>query len=68
VSHLSLIQPVVSRHLIILRDVRLVRCRKDGTNRYYSVLDLKIFAVIDNITSDLTNSLRNEVIKNITDR
>jgi ArsR family transcriptional regulator len=68
VPHLSLIQPVVSRHLKILRDVGLVRCRKDGANRYYSVVDLKIFAVIDNITSDLTDSLRNEIIKNITGR
>jgi len=68
VPHLGLIQPVVSRHLKILKDVGIVRCRKDGTNRLYSVVDSKIFTVIDNITSELTDSLRAEIVKNITGR
>ncbi len=68
VPHLSLIQPVVSRHLKILKDVGIVRCRKDGTKRLYSVVDSKIFVVIDNITSELTDSLRAEIVKNITSR
>jgi len=68
VPHLSLIQPVVSRHLKILKDVGIVRCRKDGTKRLYSVVDSKIFTIIDNITSELTDSLRAEIVKNITSR
>jgi len=68
VPHLSLIQPVVSRHLKILKDVGIVQCRKDGTKRLYSVVDSKIFTIIDNITSELTDSLRAEIVKNITSR
>ncbi|MGD6852816.1 MAG: ArsR/SmtB family transcription factor [Candidatus Bathyarchaeia archaeon] len=32
VPHLNLIQPLVSRHLKILEDTGIERCRKDGTN------------------------------------
>jgi DNA-binding transcriptional ArsR family regulator len=66
VPHLNLIQPLVSRHLKILKDVGIVRCRKDGTKRMYSVVDAKIYNVVDALTSDLVNALTKEVFENVT--
>lgn len=66
VPHLNLIQPLVSRHLKILKDSGIVRCRKDGTKRMYSIVDAKIYNVIDALTPDLVNSLTKEVFENVT--
>ena len=66
VPHLNLIQPLVSRHLKILKDVGIVRCRKDGTKRMYSIVDAKIYNVVDALTSDLVNALTKEVFENVT--
>jgi ArsR family transcriptional regulator len=65
VPHLNMPQPLVSRHLKILRDAGIVRCRKDGTKRMYSVIDKKIYNVIDALTLDLLNSLSKEIVENI---
>lgn len=37
VSELSLAQPQVSKHLRVLSDVGLVRCRREGRRRLYSL-------------------------------
>ena len=66
VPHLNLIQPLVSRHLKILKDVGLIRCRKDGTKRMYSIVDSKIYIVLDALTPDLVNTLTKEVFQNVT--
>jgi len=66
VPHLNLIQPLVSRHLKILKDVGIVRCRKDGTKRMYSVVNGHIYHVVDALTSDLVNALTKEVFENVT--
>jgi DNA-binding transcriptional ArsR family regulator len=66
VPHLNLIQPLVSRHLKILKDVGLIRCRKDGTKRMYSIVDGKIYDVLDALTPDLVNTLTKEVFQNVT--
>jgi len=66
VPHLNLIQPLVSRHLKILKDVGMVRCRKDGTKRMYSIVDDKIHNVVDALTPDLVNTLTKEVFENVT--
>lgn len=68
VPYLNLIQPVVSRHLKILKDTGIVRCRKDGTKRMYSVVDHRIYAVVDNLTHELVAALAKEVFKNLTCR
>ncbi len=66
VPHLNLIQPLVSRHLKILKDVGIVRCRKDGTKRMYSIVDAQIYKVIDALSADLVGTLTKEVFENVT--
>jgi ArsR family transcriptional regulator len=66
VPHLSLIQPLISRHLKILKDAGIVKCRKDGTKRMYAVVDNKIYNVIDTLTTELLNNLSKEAFENIT--
>ena len=63
VPHLDLIQPVVSRHLKILRDVGIISCRKDGTKRMYSIVDARIFNVVDVLMPDLVGVLQKEVVR-----
>ncbi len=63
VPHLNLIQPVVSRHLKILRDVGIISCRKDGTKRMYSTVDPRILDVVDALTPELVTVLQKEVVK-----
>ena len=57
VSYLNLVQPVVSRHLKILKVAGIVKCRKDGIKHLYFVPDQRIFGVIDTLTPDLVNEL-----------
>jgi DNA-binding transcriptional ArsR family regulator len=64
VPRLNLIQPLVSRHLKILKDAGIVRCRKDGTKRMYSIVDQQIFGVIDALTPELVNVLTKEAFEN----
>ena len=66
VPHLNLIQPLVSRHLKILKDIGIVRCRKDGTKRMYSIVDAKIHNVFDALTPDLVSTLTKEAVQNVT--
>jgi len=66
VPSLNLIQPLVSRHLKILKDAGIVRCRKDGTKRMYSVVDSRIYAVIDALDSELLKTLAKEAFESVT--
>ena len=66
VPHLNLIQPVVSRHLKILKDAGIARCRKDGTKRMYSIVDSRIYSVVDALTSELVSTLTKEAFENMT--
>jgi DNA-binding transcriptional ArsR family regulator len=68
VPHLNLIQPLVSRHLKILKDAGLVRCRKDGTKRMYSIVDSRIYIIVDALTSELVSALTKEAFENVTCR
>jgi len=65
IPHVDIAQPLVSRHLKILRDSGLVRVRKEGNRRYYSVTDPKIFKIIDAITPNLALSLSKVIIEHI---
>jgi ArsR family transcriptional regulator len=68
VPHLNLIQPLVSRHLKILKDTGIIRCRKDGTKRMYSIVDPRICKVVDDLTLELVSVLTKEVLDQMTCR
>jgi ArsR family transcriptional regulator len=65
VPYVDLIQPVVSRHLKILKDCGLLRHRKKGNRRLYSVTDPRIFEIIDAVGSDLVDALTKRIIEQI---
>ena len=65
IPHVGLIQPVVSRHLKILKDSGLVRDRKDGAKRLYSITERKIFEIIDAATPELMNVISKHIIERI---
>jgi len=63
VPHLNLIQSLVSRHLRILKETGIVKCRKDGTKRMYSIVDPRIHKVIEDLTIELVDALTKEVFE-----
>jgi DNA-binding transcriptional ArsR family regulator len=65
VPYVGLIQPVVSRHLKILKDCGMVRDRKDGTRRLYSITEPKISEIIDAATPGLLDLLSKRIIEQI---
>ena len=65
IPHIGLIQPVVSRHLKILKDSGLVRDRKDGTKRLYSITDSRMFDIIDAATPELIDVISKCIIEQI---
>jgi len=65
IPHVGIIQPLVSRQLRILKNCGLVKDRKDGNRRLYSVTDPKIFNVIDSVTIDLADALSKHIIEQI---
>ena len=58
-------QPKVSRHLKILKDCGLLKYRKDGNRRLYSVADPRIFEIIDAVDPDLVDALTKRIIEQI---
>jgi len=66
IPHLGLIQPVVSRHLKILRDSGIVLDRKEGNRRLYSITDNGVYRIIDNVTPELVSTLTKQMIEQIT--
>jgi len=65
VTQLNLIQPLVTRNLKILKDAGMVRCRKDGTKRMYSIVDPKIFDVVDALSAELLKTLAKEAFESV---
>jgi len=65
VPYVNLIQPVVSRHLKILKDCGILRDRKDGNRRLYSITDQQIFRITDDLTPELVNSLTEKMLDQI---
>jgi ArsR family transcriptional regulator len=65
VPHLKLIQPVVSRHLRILKECGMIKDRKEGTRRLYSITSPKIFSLTDGVTPELVIALRAEILEQI---
>ena len=65
IPHVGLIQPVVSRHLKILKDCGLVRDRKDGNKRLYSITDRRIFEIIDAATLELMDDISRRIVEQL---
>ncbi|MEM2971729.1 MAG: metalloregulator ArsR/SmtB family transcription factor [Candidatus Bathyarchaeia archaeon] len=65
ISYVGVAQPIVSRHLAILKSCGLVRDRKSGNRRFYSVADPAVFHVVDAVTADLVETLSRHVIEQI---
>jgi DNA-binding transcriptional ArsR family regulator len=65
VPHVGIIQPLVSRHLKILKDCGIVKYRKDGNRRLYSVTDPVMFRIVDSASTDLVDTLSKRVIEQI---
>lgn len=65
VPHVGIIQPLVSRHLKILKECGLVKHRKEGNRRLYSVTDPVIFKIIDSVTVNLMDTLSKRIIEQI---
>jgi ArsR family transcriptional regulator len=65
IPHVGVIQPVVSRHLRILKDCGLVRDRKDGNRRLYSITDRRIFEIIDAATPELIGTLSKRIVEQL---
>jgi DNA-binding transcriptional ArsR family regulator len=63
--HLKLIQPVVSRHLKILKAAGLVKRRKKGTWHMYSITDPGVCDLIDSLTPELIGSLKQRMIEQL---
>ena len=53
-------QANVSKHLGILRRMRLVTCRKDGLNVYYQLSDDSIFAICESICDYLKRKIQQD--------
>jgi ArsR family transcriptional regulator len=63
--HLKLLQPVVSRHLKILKDTGLVKSRKKGTWHLYSIASSEVCDVIDALTPELLDGFKKRIIEQI---
>ena len=66
IPHVKLIQPVVSRHLKILKDSGIVRDKKERNRRLYSITDQQIFQIIDGVTPELVNTFTTRMLEQIT--
>jgi DNA-binding transcriptional ArsR family regulator len=56
-SALNLLQPVVSRHLALLRERGVVKTRRNGTRIIYSISDPKIIAACDMVHNILLSQM-----------
>ena len=65
IPHLGLIQPVVSRHLKILKAAGLVKYRKNGNWRLYSITESRVHKLIDDLTPELVSSLTKRIVEQI---
>ncbi len=66
IPHVNLMQPVVSRHLRILKESGVVKFRKDGTKRMYSITDKQVLRIIDGVTPELASVCTEEILEQIT--
>lgn len=63
VPYIGISQPSISRHLAILKSCGLVKQRKDGNRRLYSITLPAVFDAIDAITPNLLEALSRYVFE-----
>jgi ArsR family transcriptional regulator len=63
--HLNLAQPLVSRHLRILKNAGVIKRRKKSTWHFYSLTDKRIIELIEKLTPELTESIKRKIIEQI---
>ncbi len=64
--HVKLVQPMVSRHLKILKSCGLVKERKDGNRRLYSITDKRALEITAALDRELVEILSKRMIEQIT--
>src|SRR5512135_2191373 len=65
VPHVKLIQPVVSRHLKILKECGILSDRKEGNRRLYSITNPQILRIIDDLSPEFATSLKKNMLEQI---
>lgn len=65
VPYVGIAQPLVSRHLSILKKCGLVRDKKEGNRRFYSVTNPAVFKVIDAVDVNFADALVKQVVEQI---
>ena len=63
VPYVGIAQPLVSRHLAVLKNCGLIKYRKQGNRRFYSVSDPAVFTIIDAVNAELVDALSKRVIE-----
>ena len=58
---LKITQPLVSRHLKILKERGIIKFRKEGNKRYYSITDSRIYEILDALDEGLLTSLSDAI-------
>jgi len=66
IPHVQLAQPLVSRHLKVLRNCGIVKFRKEGNKRLYSITDPQIFRLIDRVDQELMECFVSKMIEQMT--
>ncbi|MEM3731522.1 MAG: metalloregulator ArsR/SmtB family transcription factor [Candidatus Bathyarchaeia archaeon] len=65
VPYVGIAQPLVSRHLAILKRFGLVMDRREGNKHFYSVTNPAIFKVIDTVDVSFVDALVKHVVEQI---
>jgi ArsR family transcriptional regulator len=65
IPYMGVPQPLVSRHLAILKRCGLVRARKERNRRLYSVTNPAVFKVIDAVDAGFVDALVRHVVEQI---
>ncbi len=65
IPRLKIVQPLVSRHLKILKECGIVSFRKDGNKRLYSITNPQIYKITDAVTPELIDSFTEKMLAHI---
>ena len=53
--YFDILQPTVSVHLLLLEETGLLKVRRDGRKRYYSLADERVLVIIDRFCDRIWN-------------